>query len=53
VHGIEAQPVQMEFLDPVQRVVDNELADRGAAGAIVVDGVAQGVLCRSVNSCGT
>ena len=44
MHGVEPQPVQMELLDPVERVLDDELAHRLAVLAVVIDGVAPGRL---------
>ena len=38
VHGVEAQAVEVELLEPVERVVDEELAHRLARGSREVDG---------------
>jgi hypothetical protein len=37
VHGIQAQAVEVEFLDPVERVVNEEVAHRAAMLAVEVD----------------
>ena len=44
VHGIEAQAVEVELLEPVERVVDEEVAHRRAFGAIEIDAGAPGRL---------
>ena len=44
VDRIEAQPVEMKLLQPVERVVDHELPHRRRISAIVVDRAPQGVL---------
>ena len=44
MHGVEPQPVQMELLDPIERVLDDELAHRLRVLAVVIDGVAPGRL---------
>ena len=33
VHGVEAQPVEVKFLEPVERVVHEEIAHRPASAA--------------------
>ena len=40
VHGVEAQPVDVEVAQPHQRVVDDEAPHLVAAGAVEVDGAA-------------
>src|SRR6185437_10829267 len=37
MHGVEAQPIEMEFLKPVECVFDIEIADRPCLGTIEVD----------------
>ena len=37
MHGVEPQAVEVEFLEPVQRVVDEEFAHRAARVAVEVD----------------
>ena len=37
VHGVEAQPVEMEFLEPIERVVHHEVAHRTARVAVEID----------------
>ena len=38
VHSVEAQAVEVELLDPVQRVVDEEVAHRAARLRVEIDG---------------
>src|SRR5690349_13421526 len=38
VHGIEAQPVELELLEPIESILDDELTDRAAALGIIVHG---------------
>ena len=45
---VHAQSVKIEFLDPVQGVVNEEVAHRSGIGAVVVDGRAPGRLVRRV-----
>src|SRR5690606_9916104 len=42
VDGVEAEPVDVELLEPVERVLDEEVADRAALRAVEVDPVAPG-----------
>ncbi len=44
VHGIDAQPVEMEFAKPVQCIGDDELPYFAAVGSIVVEGRTPGCL---------
>src|SRR6185437_3844763 len=44
VHGIESQAVQVILLQPVESVVDEEIADRTARGPVEVDGISPGCL---------
>ena len=37
VHGVEAEPVEIVLLEPVERVLDREVAHRAAVLAVVVD----------------
>ena len=37
VHRVEPQPVEMILLQPVERVLDHEVAHRPARGAVVID----------------
>ena len=37
MHGVEAQAVEVIFLEPVQRVVDEEVAHRPRLGAVDID----------------
>ena len=49
VHGVEAQAVEVEFLEPVERVVDEEVAHRSRRSApSKLMPAPQGVWCRSV-----
>ncbi len=52
MHRIEPQAVEVEFLDPVERVVNEELAHRRACSPSVLIAAPQGVLWRSVKVCG-
>src|SRR5580692_10178224 len=40
MNGIEAEGVKVIFIEPVKRVVNEEIADRAAVGSVEVDGVA-------------
>ncbi len=40
VHGVEPQPVEVIFLEPVERVVNEELPHDSAVGVVEVHGVA-------------
>jgi hypothetical protein len=42
VHGVKPEPIEVELLDPVERVVDHEVAHRSACRAGEVDGCAPG-----------
>src|SRR5207344_2744429 len=44
LRGIEAQAIEMKFVDPVASVGDEELADRGRRRPIEVDGFTPFVL---------
>src|SRR6185437_6890687 len=37
MHGVEAQSVEMIFLEPVERVLDEEVAHGPALGAVEID----------------
>ena len=37
VHRVEAQPVEMKFLEPVERVVDEEIAHRTRVWTVEID----------------
>src|SRR5215469_712781 len=39
MHRVEAKAIEVIFLKPIKRVVDEEVADGAAFGAIKVDGV--------------
>ena len=53
VHGVQPQAVEVELLDPVERVVDEELADRpGVLAPSKLIAAPHGVWCRSVKVCG-
>ena len=44
VHRVEAQAIEVELLEPIQRVADREVAHRAAVGAVVVDARTPGSL---------
>jgi hypothetical protein len=52
VHGVDAQAVEVELLQPVQRVVDEEVAHPAAARALEVDGRAPGRVQRRIEEVG-
>src|ERR1700687_2678153 len=48
VYRVEAQPVQMKFLEPVERVMDEELAYVAVAVSIEIDRGAPGCLVAQI-----
>ena len=44
VHGVEAQPVEMKFLEPIERVVHQEIAHRPAFAVEIDRGAPRGVM---------
>ena len=52
VDRVEAEPVEMELLEPVEGVVDDEAADHRRPRPVEVDAGPHGVWCDSVKKAG-